>query len=92
LVPFALSGPGVLRPHAFVLVFFFSFFSFSFFVSPFRYITKFGFPFIVFVNGRSKQEIVPVFEARMGNAREAELATAVADFVAIARSRLAKLI
>lgn len=54
------------------------------------YHAKFGFPFIVFVNGRSKQEIVPVFEERMDKPRQVELATATADFVSIARSRLTK--
>eukprot|EP00041_Stephanoeca_diplocostata_P006266 m.79404 g.79404 ORF g.79404 m.79404 type:complete len:145 (-) comp16270_c0_seq1:203-637(-) len=56
------------------------------------YSDKFGFPFIVFVNGRSKAEIVPVFEQRLQGTRADELRTACTDYIAIARSRLAKVV
>ena len=53
-----------------------------------EYEQKFGFRFVVFVNGRSKAAIVPVLEARLRGARAEELQTALADIVAIAEDRL----
>ena len=47
-----------------------------------------GFRFVVFVNGRPKSAIPEVMRERIGNPRERELATALADMVAIARDRL----
>ena len=52
------------------------------------YEEKFGFRFVVFVAGRTKQEIVPVLRARLANAREAELKTGLDEFLAISLDRL----
>ena len=52
------------------------------------YEKKFGFRFVVFVAGRSKQEIVPVLRARLTNTREAELKTGLDEFLAISLDRL----
>ena len=54
------------------------------------YEERFGFPFMVFVNGRTRAEIVPIFEARLNRPREAELSEGLAAFTDVARSRLAK--
>jgi 2-oxo-4-hydroxy-4-carboxy--5-ureidoimidazoline (OHCU) decarboxylase len=51
------------------------------------YETKFGFRFVVFVNGRARREIVPVLRERLRRTREAELETAVDELVQIAVSR-----
>lgn len=52
------------------------------------YEKRFGFRFVVFVTGRSKQEIVPVLRARLANTREAELTTGLEEFLAISLDRL----
>jgi 2-oxo-4-hydroxy-4-carboxy--5-ureidoimidazoline (OHCU) decarboxylase len=52
------------------------------------YERKFGFRFVVFVTGRSKQEIVPVLRARLANTREAELKAGLDEFLAISLDRL----
>ncbi|HJW49262.1 MAG TPA: 2-oxo-4-hydroxy-4-carboxy-5-ureidoimidazoline decarboxylase [Candidatus Limnocylindria bacterium] len=52
------------------------------------YERKFGFRFVVFVAGRTKEEIVPVLRARLANARDAELKTGVDEFLAISLDRL----
>jgi 2-oxo-4-hydroxy-4-carboxy--5-ureidoimidazoline (OHCU) decarboxylase len=52
------------------------------------YETKFGFRFVVFVAGRSKQEIVPVLRARLANTRETELKAGLDEFFAISLDRL----
>ena len=54
------------------------------------YDRRFGFRFVVFVNGRSKAEIVPVLRERLGNARDVELATGTEEFLAISLDRLRK--
>jgi 2-oxo-4-hydroxy-4-carboxy--5-ureidoimidazoline (OHCU) decarboxylase len=51
------------------------------------YEERFGFRFVVFVNGRPKAEIVPVLRERLEHAREEELATALDELVAIAEDR-----
>jgi 2-oxo-4-hydroxy-4-carboxy--5-ureidoimidazoline (OHCU) decarboxylase len=51
------------------------------------YERKFGFRFVVFVNGRPRREIVPVLRERMQRTREEELRTAVDALVQIAISR-----
>ena len=51
------------------------------------YEKKFGFRFVVFVNGRSKTEILAVLRARLGHPREEELDTGCRELVAIARDR-----
>lgn len=48
---------------------------------------RFGFRFCVFVNGRSRPELVPVLEAALDADRDAEIRRAVADAVTIARDR-----
>jgi 2-oxo-4-hydroxy-4-carboxy--5-ureidoimidazoline (OHCU) decarboxylase len=52
------------------------------------YERKFGFRFVVFVAGRSKDEIVPVLRARLANTREAELRAGIDEFLAISLDRL----
>ncbi len=51
------------------------------------YEERFGFRFVVFVNGRPRREIVPVLEERLQHTREEELATAVDELVQIAVNR-----
>ncbi len=51
------------------------------------YEQRFGFRFVVFVNGRSKAEIVPILRERLGRTREQELATALDELVSIAEDR-----
>jgi 2-oxo-4-hydroxy-4-carboxy--5-ureidoimidazoline (OHCU) decarboxylase len=51
------------------------------------YEEKFGFRFVVFVNRRSKAELIPVLRERLERSREEELETALAELVAIARDR-----
>ena len=52
--------------------------------------SRFGFRFVVFVDGRSKREIVKVLKERLNNDRDQELATGLRAVVDIARSRLEK--
>lgn len=56
------------------------------------YQEKFGFPFILAVKGRSRAEILAVFEQRLDNSVEAEFAEALNQIAEIARLRLADLI
>jgi 2-oxo-4-hydroxy-4-carboxy--5-ureidoimidazoline (OHCU) decarboxylase len=51
------------------------------------YEEKFGFRFVVFVNRRSKAEILEVLSSRLERPREEELQTALSELVAIARDR-----
>jgi 2-oxo-4-hydroxy-4-carboxy--5-ureidoimidazoline (OHCU) decarboxylase len=53
-----------------------------------EYEDRFGFRFVVFVNGRSRAEIVPVLQARLRHSRDDELAVGIEEFLAIARDRL----
>ena len=53
-----------------------------------EYEQRFGFRFVVFVNGRSRAELVPVLQARLRRTRREELATGIEEFLAIARDRL----
>lgn len=55
------------------------------------YEARFGFRFVVFVNGRSRDEIADVMASHLDADREAELSRALTDVFAIARSRLARL-
>src|SRR6266511_790642 len=48
------------------------------------YEQKFGFRFVVFVNRRSQEALVPVLEARLRGSRGKERATALGEIVAIA--------
>jgi 2-oxo-4-hydroxy-4-carboxy--5-ureidoimidazoline (OHCU) decarboxylase len=52
-----------------------------------EYERRFGFRFVVFVNGRPKAEILDVLRERIGRTRDEELDTAVGELVAIAEDR-----
>ncbi|RWB73847.1 allantoinase PuuE [Mesorhizobium sp.] len=52
------------------------------------YVTTFGFPFIIAVKGKSKDEILAEFEARIGNGRGVEFDTACKQVERIALLRL----
>jgi len=52
-----------------------------------EYERRFGFRFVVFVNGRPKSELVPILRERLERTREEELDTAVQELVAIAEDR-----
>lgn len=56
-----------------------------------EYERRFGFRFVVFVNGRSKKELIPVLERRLGRARDEELAEGLEAMMLIASDRLKKL-
>ncbi len=51
------------------------------------YEAKFGFRFVVFVNGRPKRELVPILQRRLERTRKEELATALDELVSIAEDR-----
>ena len=51
------------------------------------YEEKFGFRFVVFVNGRPKPEILEVLRGRIANTPDEELDTGCRELVAIARDR-----
>jgi 2-oxo-4-hydroxy-4-carboxy--5-ureidoimidazoline (OHCU) decarboxylase len=55
-----------------------------------EYESRFGFRFVVFVNGRPKSEIAEVLRRRMENDRNQELETGLRAVVDIARARLGK--
>lgn len=52
------------------------------------YIAKFGFPFIIAVKGRSRQEILEVFRQRLDNDPQLEFQTALQQTCRIARFRI----
>lgn len=52
------------------------------------YVEKFGFPFVMAVKGRSKDEILAAFESRIGNDRDTEFETACRQVDRIAALRL----
>ncbi|MEY9324765.1 allantoinase PuuE [Sinorhizobium fredii] len=52
------------------------------------YVEKFGFPFIIAVRGRSKDDILAAFEGRIGNDRDTEFETACRQVERIALLRL----
>jgi 2-oxo-4-hydroxy-4-carboxy--5-ureidoimidazoline (OHCU) decarboxylase len=56
-----------------------------------EYERRFSFRFVVFVAGRSKEEIVPVFRERLRRSRDDELATGIDEFLAITRDRLTRI-
>ena len=56
-----------------------------------EYEQKFGFRFVVFVNRRSKEALVPVLEARLRGTRDEERRTALGEILAIARDRLRRM-
>ena len=51
------------------------------------YEERFGFRFVVFVNGRPRREIVPILKERLQRTREEELATGVDELVQISVDR-----
>ena len=51
------------------------------------YEEKFGFRFVVFVDGRSRAELLPVLSERLERTREEELETGIRELVAIAKDR-----
>jgi 2-oxo-4-hydroxy-4-carboxy--5-ureidoimidazoline (OHCU) decarboxylase len=51
------------------------------------YEERFGFRFVVFVNGRPKRELVPILRERLDRTREQELTTALDELVSIAEDR-----
>jgi 2-oxo-4-hydroxy-4-carboxy--5-ureidoimidazoline (OHCU) decarboxylase len=51
------------------------------------YEKRFGFRFVVFVNGRPKREIVPILRERLERTRDQELTTALDELVSIAEDR-----
>jgi 2-oxo-4-hydroxy-4-carboxy--5-ureidoimidazoline (OHCU) decarboxylase len=51
------------------------------------YEEKFGFRFVIFVDGRPKSEILEVLQQRLERSREEELETGLRELVAIARDR-----
>ena len=53
-----------------------------------EYEQKFGFRFVVFVDRRSKEAIVPLLEARLRGSRDDERRTALREILAIAEDRL----
>jgi OHCU decarboxylase len=53
-----------------------------------EYEQKFGFRFVVFVDGRSREAIVPLLEARLRGTRDEERRTALREIFAIAGDRL----
>jgi 2-oxo-4-hydroxy-4-carboxy--5-ureidoimidazoline (OHCU) decarboxylase len=52
-----------------------------------EYEQKFGFRFVVFVNRRPKEALIPILEARLRGSRDEELRTAVREILAIAADR-----
>ena len=52
------------------------------------YVTTFGFPFIIAVKGKTKDEILAAFETRIGNDRATEFDTACREVERIALLRL----
>ena len=51
------------------------------------YEEKFGFRFVVFVNRRSRAELLPVLQERLGRSRDEELETGLEELVRIAEDR-----
>jgi OHCU decarboxylase len=54
-----------------------------------QYREKFGFPFVICARQNRKEAILEAFPGRLGNSRETELATALAEVFKIAQLRLA---
>lgn len=55
-----------------------------------EYEQKFGFRFVVFVNRRPKEALVPLLEARLRGTRDEERATALREILAIAHDRCSR--
>ena len=52
-----------------------------------EYEHRFGFEFVVFVDGRTRAELLPVLRQRLDNTRDEELETGLRALCAIARER-----
>jgi 2-oxo-4-hydroxy-4-carboxy--5-ureidoimidazoline (OHCU) decarboxylase len=52
-----------------------------------EYEARFGFEFVVFVNGRTRAELLPVLRERLARTRGEELETGLRELCAIARNR-----
>ena len=52
-----------------------------------EYERRFGFEFVVFVDGRTRAELLPVLRQRLDNTRDEELETGLRALCAIARER-----
>jgi len=52
-----------------------------------EYERRFGFAFVVFVDGRTRAELLPVLRERLERSRDEELETALRELCEIARSR-----
>ena len=52
-----------------------------------EYERRFGFAFVVFVDGRPREELLTVLRERLGRSREQELETGLRELCAIARAR-----
>ena len=57
-----------------------------------RYEQRFGFRYVVFVAGRSREAVVPLLESSLAEDRAAELRRGLDDVVSIARDRLLRLV
>ena len=55
-----------------------------------EYEQKFGFRFVVFVNRRSKEALMPLLEARLRGSRDEERQTALQEILAIAEDRCSR--
>jgi 2-oxo-4-hydroxy-4-carboxy--5-ureidoimidazoline (OHCU) decarboxylase len=55
-----------------------------------EYERRFGFEFVVFVNGRTRAELLPVLRERLERTRDEELQTGLRELCAIARARWEK--
>lgn len=53
-----------------------------------RYLTKFGFPFVIAVKGLSRYQIMDAVEARLANSSEVELKSCLEQIFKIAKFRL----
>lgn len=51
----------------------------------------FGFRFVIFVNGRSREEIADLMAAHLGDQRAVEKVRGLRDVIAVARSRLGRI-
>jgi len=52
-----------------------------------EYERRFGFAFVVFVDGRPREKLLPVLRERLGRTRDQELETGLRELCRIARSR-----
>ena len=52
-----------------------------------EYERRFGFEFVIFVNGRTRAELLPVLRERLERSRAEELETGLRELCAIARDR-----